>query len=86
MKIVSLPWGSRHLVEQRDPVPHRRAGRPIDIRMGAIEEQVAHVDDVGLLEVIDGVAAGVPGAVVAPLDGLVAEARLPLIREGRVGK
>jgi len=36
--------------EQRDPAGNRRARRTIDERVAAVEGEVAHVDDVGLLE------------------------------------
>ena len=75
----------RHFVQHLDPVPGRPAGSEVEARMQAVEHQVPHVDDVGLLEHDDRVTARVPGAVVERPDLFVAERRRPAFAERDVG-
>jgi hypothetical protein len=63
----------------RSPVGH------VDERDHLVEEVVAHVEDVGLLEVDDGVAVGMGGRHVPDLDGLAAHVDAQLGVEGDDG-
>ena len=74
----------RHLLQHLDPARNPRAGGTVDERMQAIEHQIAHVHDVGLLEGNHAVAAGVTGAVIPGHHRLVADRRPPFIGESLV--
>ena len=54
-------------LEHLDPVVDAGALRAVDVRVRAIEQQVAHVHHVGALEVVDRIATGVAGTEVAAL-------------------
>ena len=77
---------TRRLFEDFDPVADVRSPRAVDHRIHAVEDQIAHVDDVGAFERDDGVAGGVRGAEVSRGHDLVAAVVAPDIVEERVGK
>ena len=75
-----------HLIEPLHPAARARAAGTVDVRIEAVENQVAHVHHVGLLEHDDGVAARMRGAEILRGDDLVAAIVPPCLGKGRVGK
>jgi hypothetical protein len=73
-------------LESGDPVGDGRATGAIDDRVPPVEDQVAHVDDVRLLEGDDRIAAGMRRAVVLQGHDLVADCLAPRDLEGGVSE
>ena len=74
------------LLEPLHPAVHARAAGAVDVRIEAVENQVAHVHHVGLLEHDDRVAARMRRAEILRGDDLVAAIVPPRLGKGRVGK
>src|SRR5262249_5206131 len=75
----------RHLLQNRLPVDDRRARWAIDARVDTTEQQIAGVNDVGLFEEDDRVAARVSWSEVTNVHLLVAEIYTPGVFEGGGG-